>query len=368
MLFLTQEIGSIARPNWLIKKLRRIGLGEEDREELNYWIDFSSFEEEGLLWDLIGKERIEEEDREKLKDLSSLLIIRCFEKIGLDIIYDGEQHRTEMYQEPISYIEGFKFYGEVRSFDDKYYKKAACVRKPEFKKSCHLKEFEYVKSKTHKPLKVPMTGAYTLTNWSFNEYYLKKWKAIEKNRKIASHKANRELALGLAKDIIRPNIEALTRAGAKYIQIDEPAATTDPEEIDIFVESFNESTKGIDCKFNLHICFSDYALLYPEILKLRNCSQYTFEFAQSDHYEFLELVREYSDDKEIGLGVIDVHTDRIETPELVKERILEASKILRPELIYVNPDCGLRTRTWKIAFAKLKNMVKGAELARRAIT
>lgn len=368
MLFPTQEIGSIARPNWLIRKLRGIELREEDREELNHWMSFSSFDEKEVLYKLIEKKKMREEDKEKLKDMSSLLVIRCFEQIGLNIIYDGEQHRTEMYQEPISFIEGFKFYGEVRSFDNKYYKKAACIGEPKLKEFYHIKEFEYVKSKTDKLLKVPMTGAYTLTNWSFNEYYLKKWRAKERNRKVAIHKANRELALKLAKNVIRPNIEALVRAGAKHIQIDEPAATTDPEEIDIFVESFNESTKGIECKFNLHICFSDYSLLYPEILRLRNCSQYTFEFAQGDKYNFLELMQKYSDNKEIGLGVIDVHTDRIEPPELIKDRILRAAKVIEPDKIYVNPDCGLRTRSWRVAFAKLTNMVRGVELARKAIS
>ena len=366
MLFPTQEIGSIARPNWLVKKLRGMEIDEE-REELNYWISFSSFEKKEELEELLAKKKINEEDKKRLKEFSSLLVIRCLEKVGLNIIYDGEQHRTEMYQEPISKIKGFRFYGEVRSFDNKYYKKAACVDEPELDHPYHLKEFEYVKSKTDKPLKVPITGAYTLTNWSFNEFYLKKWQRIEKDKRKAYYKANEELALSLAKKVIRLNIEALVEAGAEIIQIDEPAATTNPEEIGIFVESFNESTRDIDCKFNLHICFSDYSLLYPEILKLENCSQYTFEFAQGEKYDFLELTRRYSDNKEIGLGVIDVHTDKIEPPELVRDRILKAVKLIEPERIYVNPDCGLRTRSWRVAFAKLSNMVKGAEMARKEL-
>ena len=72
--------------------------------------------------------------------------------------------------------------------------------------------------------------------------------------------------------------------------------------------------------------------------------------------------------KEKELGVIDVHTDRIESPELIKDRILKAIKILTPERIYVNPDCGLRTRSWKVAFAKLQNMIKGVMLARRELS
>lgn len=366
MLFPTQEIGSIARPNWLIKKLRGVGLKNADLEELNHWIEFSSFERREELKAIIGKEKLEEEDKNTLKSLSSLLVIRCFEKVGLDILYGGEQLRTEMYQEPISNINGFRFYGEVRSFDNKYYKKAACVGEPKLKYPYHLDEFDYIKSLTTKTLKVPITGAYTLTNWSFNEYYLKKWMNAESSRKKAINKANYKLAQSLAKNIIRPNLLALVEAGAKLIQIDEPAATTNPDEIEIFVESFNKSTKGISgCKFNLHVCFSDYSLLYPEICELENCSQYTFEFAQSDHYGFLELMKKHSDSKEVGLGVIDVHSDRIESPELVRDRILKAAKIIEPERIYVNPDCGLRTRSWRVAFKKLENMVKGASFARK---
>ncbi|MEO0293218.1 MAG: hypothetical protein ABIN61_03220 [candidate division WOR-3 bacterium] len=369
MKFLTQEIGSIARPNWLIKKMRNLPLKEEDYEELQHWIKFSQIERKEELEFLINKEILEEKDKEELKKFSSLLVVRCFERIGLDIIYDGEQQRTEMYQEPISKIEGFKFYGEVRSFDNKYYKKAACIGKPKLKFPYHLEEFNYVKTLTKKPVKIPITGAYTFTNWSFNEYYLKKWIKKEKNRKKALHKANYELAVNLAKNVIRPNILALFKAGATIIQIDEPAATTEPEEIGIFVESLNNSIEGIKkCKFILHICFSDYSILYPEILKVKNCSQYAFEFAQSENYDFLKLMKKYSDNKEIGLGVLDVHSDKIEPPELIRDRILKAAKILDPEQIYVNPDCGLRTRSWKVAFKKLENMVKGAALARKKIS
>jgi len=366
MLFPTQEIGSIARPNWLTKKLRGSRLLEDDLEELDHWVKFSSFEHREELKDILEKEKIESEDKRVLKELSSMLVIRCFEKIGLDVIYGGEQLRTEMYQEPVSNIDGFKFYGEVRSFDNKYYKKAACIGEPQLNSPYHLDEFNYIKSLTNKSLKVPITGAYTLTNWSFNEYYLKKWISKERNRRTALYKADYDLSLSLAEKIIRPNLLSLVEAGAKLIQIDEPAATTDPEEIDIIVDSFNESTNEISgCKFNLHICFSDYSLLYPEILKLRNCSQYTFEFAQSNSYDFLELMRKHGDEREVGLGVIDVHTDKIESRELIRDRIRDATKIIEPERIYVNPDCGLRTRSWRVAFKKLENMVIGASLARK---
>jgi 5-methyltetrahydropteroyltriglutamate--homocysteine methyltransferase len=376
-MFLTQEIGSIAKPNWLVKKLRERELTDNDWNELRYWLDFSGIKDYEELEGLLSKSELTEDNRKKLTQWSSILVLRCFEKIGLDIIYDGEQQRTEMYQEPATYIEGFEFLGEVRSFDNKYYRKAACIKKPKLKKEYHLEEFNFIKNQTDKSLKVPITGAYTLMNWSFNEYYLKKWRKAEKNLVRARYQANQELAIDLAKKVIRPNVAALVKAGARMIQIDEPAATTKPDEIDIFVKSFNESTKGFaslgsadsssspDIRFNLHICFSDYSLLYPAILGLKNCCQFTFEFAnQGATYDFLKLMKKNKDKREVGLGVIDVHTDEIETPEVISQRIKAAAKIIEPEKIYVNPDCGLRTRSWRIAFAKLSNMVKAVETLR----
>lgn len=366
-LFPTQEIGSIGKPNWLVKKLRGKELNEYDWTELNYWLGFARIKDNEELKRLLAKNDLAEPDRTRLAQWSSILVLKCFEKIGLDIIYDGEQQRTEMYQEPATYIQGFKFLGEVRSFDNKYYRKAACADQPKLALQYHLNEFNFIQNRTAKPLKVPITGAYTLMNWSFNEYYLKKWEKLENNRSKARWLANQEFAVDLAKHIIQPNIAGLRDAGAKLIQIDEPAATTKPDEIDIFVQSFNESTQGFpSIRFNLHICFSDYSLLYPAILKLKNCCQFTFEFAnQGTAFDFLKLMKKHKDRREVGLGVLDVHTDEIEPVDIIYQRIKAAAQIIDPEKIYVNPDCGLRTRSWRIAFAKLTNMIKAVERIRK---
>jgi 5-methyltetrahydropteroyltriglutamate--homocysteine methyltransferase len=98
------------------------------------------------------------------------------------------------------------------------------------------------------------------------------------------------------------------------------------------------------------------------------------EFANRDNeqreaYDQLRLLKEYDDRREVGLGVADVHDDDIESPQLIHDRIAYATKILEnPERIFVNPDCGLRTRTWDVAYAKLCNVVKGAEMAREEFT
>jgi len=120
----------------------------------------------------------------------------------------------------------------------------------------------------------------------------------------------------------------------------------------------------------MHICFSDYRPLFPALLEAKRCTQWAWEFANRDTdgrdgYEILKMFNEYGDTRQIGLGVLDPHRDEVESPERVKDRILRAVKILGdPRRIWVNPDCGLRTRRLDIAYAKLQNMDRGAKLAR----
>ncbi|MGC9177765.1 MAG: hypothetical protein ACP5G6_05020, partial [Conexivisphaera sp.] len=85
-------------------------------------------------------------------------------------------------------------------------------------------------------------------------------------------------------------------------------------------------------------------------------------------YDFLRLMREHGDPRTLGLGVVDVHTDSMEPPELVRDRILYAAKLLGdPWKLMVNPDCGLRTRSRRVALQKLETMMRGVELARAAL-
>ena len=366
-MFPTQEIGSMGKPNWLVKKIRGRPIAPEDYAELEKWEKLAGLDDakKARARELLGKAELDGKEKEELHDYAGILLLRMFDAAGLDIVYDGEQHRSEMYQEPVELTDGFRFYGNVRSFDNKYYKKAACCEEPKIKKEFHVDEYKFVRRNTERQVKVPITGAYTLADWSFNEYYLKKWRAQEKDVRKANHGAQMEFAVEIARKMIRPNIKALLDAGAEVVQIDEPAVTTHPDEIDVFVQSFNESVKGLQGKFTLHICFSDYTTLYPQILELENCAQYTFEFANQEGYSFLELMKEHKDEAEVGLGVLDVHVDKMESAEFVRDKVLAAAKILGPEKVYVNPDCGLRTRSWQVSYDKLSNMVKGTEMARK---
>ena len=372
-LFPTQEIGSLPKAPWLLSYLRDKKILQKELDDLAKWSKVSGFEGESEVRSILSTKRTAK-DQERLRELASIFAIRYLESAGLDIVYDGEQNRIEMYEHPVRNSDGFKFYGNVRSFDNRYYRKAACVDKVRFREAYHLNEFRLVKAHAKRPIKVPITGPYTIAEWSFNEYYQqRRAKDIGDLRKLKSE-AKRDFVIDVAKEILSPNLKALVDAGAQWIQVDEPALTTKPEEVPFFVDAFNECTQGIGCKLSLHVCFSNYRLLYPHIMKLKNCSQLALEFAnradeRGGAYDQLKLLNEFGDDREIGLGVADVHVDSVESPELVRDRIKYACKILgNPERVYVNPDCGLRTRSWDIAYAKLCNIAKGAELARKALS
>ena len=370
-LFPTQEIGSLPKAPWLLSYLRGSDLDQSDLNHLQKWSESSGFEGKDEALEILSQTKTKEKEL-RLRQLASLFGIRFLESSGLDVVYDGEANRIEMYEHAIKNANGFKFYGRVRSFDNRYYRKASCVSKVGFRTPYHSDEFEYVLRHARKQVKVPITGPYTLAEWSFNEFYQEKRMNQGTDLKTTKQQAKREFLLDIANELLKPNIDSLVRAGARWVQIDEPALATRPEDVPLFVEAFNECTHGIDCKLSVHICYSNYASLYPHILELKNCSQLALEFANRDSsrrsaYEQLRLMKDAGDTREIGLGVVDVHVNAVEEPKVVSARILEAAKYVEPAKIYVNPDCGLRTRPWEVAYNKLRNMVTGADLARKSL-
>jgi len=379
-LFPTQEMGSLAKPLWRVKGCRGKPLSKEEINEAVDWGRKLGVKNSDELAKLLC-EKDSSSRRKSILEWSARYAIRFFEAAGLDVVFDGEQWRSEMYEHVIRNTSGFKFLGYVKSFDYRYFNKAACIDKPRYVKPFYVDEFLFTRENTEKKVKVPFTGAYTLVDWTFNEYYEKRLSREVRDFKQRKFEAKREFLFDLIMEVIRPEISKLVASGAKWIQIDEPAATTNPaeEEMELFVNSFNETIRDFSCVFSLHNCYSNYEVLAKYACKLRNCSQLNLEFANRDSrqagigntrkgYKEIKLFEEHGFRGNYGLGVIDVHTDFIEPPELVRDRILHAAKMIGdPGRISVSPDCGLRTRTWEVSFQKLKNMVLGAELARKAL-
>lgn len=362
-LFPTQEIGSLAKPPWLVKATRGQRPSAGDLADLDRWAERLAIEGTGELKALLASEH---PDKERVRDWAALFAIRLQEVAGLDVVYDGEARRIEMYEYPVRRIAGFHFYGHVRSFDNKYYRKAAVVEKVRLTEPFHLDELRYVKSVARRAVKIPITGPYTLADWSFNEYYMKRVDPSVRNLRERAYEAKRAFTLDLAREVLRPTLHALADAGADWIQIDEPAAATHPDEVPILVEAFNAAVEGVRAKLSIHICYSNYRALYPEMLKMR-VDHLAFEFKNTGDYDVVQIFKEHGDPRELGLGVLDVHSDVLETPEEIRDKLLGAAAVLGAEKIWGNPDCGLRTRTWDVAFAKLLNLVEGARRAREAL-
>ena len=333
-------------------------------------------------------------------ELSTVYGLRLFETAGLtNVGVGGEQQRVEMYEHVVRAVEGMSFLGHVQSFDYKYFRKAVALEQVRRKHPIYLDEFSDVRKFARTPVKVPITGPYTLVDWSFNEYYLGRQSGS--NLRELKNEARRQFLLDIVERVLRPEIHDLVDAGATWIQIDEPAVTTHPEpvEMEMFVEAWNATVKGFSCKFSNHTCYPSeigYKILAEYAPKLDKCSQLALEFANRDSaklgtddisrdgYKSLRGFLENGFDGEFGLGVVHVHDftgevspsagsvqgrNIMETPELVRDRLLYASRIIGdPAKIWANPDCGLRTRTWDVALEKLHSVVKGAALAREALS
>jgi 5-methyltetrahydropteroyltriglutamate--homocysteine methyltransferase len=196
-----------------------------------------------------------------------------------------------------------------------------------------------------------LTGPYTMMDWSFNEHY----------------PSREALAMDLA-EAIREEAIALVEAGARFIQVDEPAISVRPEELKLAVRALGRAVEGVNAKTITHICYGDFDVIYPALLDLP-VDMIDLEMANS-RYDLLDRFRQHRFTKEIGYGVLDVHSHRIETKEEVKQGILRGLELLRPEQMYIDPDCGLKTRTVEEAREKLAVMVAAVREVReeRGIT
>lgn len=271
------------------------------------------------------------------------------EELGIDVLVDGEMYRGDMAAYFAEHLEGFKTSGLVRSYGNRYYRKPIIAGEIRWKGPITVDWWKFAQNLTKKPLKGMITGPYTMMDWSFNEYY----------------PSRRDACLALAK-ALHEEVKALSKAGAKIIQIDEPAISARPEELSEFaIEAIQTVTRGIDAYFICHICYGAFEFIYPEMLKLP-VDNFDLEMSNSE-LDLVELFRVHPFTKDLSFGVLDVHSHEVESVETIERRIKRALEVLRPEQLWIDPDCGLKTRSKEEAVAKLKNMVEAVRRARADI-
>ena len=273
--------------------------------------------------------------------------VRRQEELGVDVLVDGEMYRGDMIAFFADHLSGFEQGGLVRSYGNRYYHKPIVVSEVKWTKPITVEWWHYAQGLTSKPVKGILTGPYTLMDWSFNEFY----------------PTRRDACLALAAQV-RNEVEALARAGCKIIQIDEPAVSVRPDELHLAIEAMEMITRDVRAYFVTHICYGDFESIYPGMLQLA-VDNFDLELSNSG----LDLLRLFSKNrfnKDISYGVVDVHTHVIEDRHVVEQRLEEGLKILPVERVWVDPDCGLKTRTVGEATAKLETVVSVARALRGA--
>ena len=289
-----------------------------------------------------AKKLISRADLERVERQATEFWIRQQEKLGVDVLVDGEMYRGDMVAYFAENLEGFEIGGLVRSYGNRYYHKPIINREVRWKRPITVDWWKYAQSLTRKPVKGMLTGAYTVMDWSFIEFY--------PDRRAAT--------LALAREI-RKEVEALIQAGAKIIQIDEPAVSVRPEELPVAIEAMHVTTDGLPAYFITHICYGAFEHIYPEMLKLP-VDNFDLEMSNSG-LDMLALFKKQPYTKDISFGVVDVHSHLVEAESLVEQRLRQALETLPKEAIWVDPDCGLKTRTVDEAIAKMQALVHVAQ-------
>jgi 5-methyltetrahydropteroyltriglutamate--homocysteine methyltransferase len=274
-------------------------------------------------------------------------VIALQEELGLDILVHGEMERGDMVAYFAEHWDGFELSLPVRSYGNRYYQKPVVTGTVGRRGPLTVAAWEAAQALTEKPVKGMLTGPYTIADWSFNQAYPDR----------------RSLVLDLAR-LVRDEALALEAAGCPIIQIDEPAISTRPEELPLAIEAMGIVTEPLHVRTVSHICYGDFEKIYPALLDLP-VTQLDLEAANRD-FELLDLLgrHPWPQDKELALGVVDVHRHRLESQEDIRNGILRALEIVPAERLYIDPDCGLKTRTWDEARAKLDILARTVQAVR----
>jgi 5-methyltetrahydropteroyltriglutamate--homocysteine methyltransferase len=281
----------------------------------------------------------------QLRDLerkATAFWIETQENLGVDVLVDGEMSRGDMVAYFAERLPGFTEGGLVRAYGNRYYHKPIITGEVSWPGPVTVDSWQFAQSLTKKPVKGMLTGAYTIMDWSFNEHYPDR----------------RSTAMALAA-VIRKEVEALIAAGCKIVQIDEPALSVRSEELPIALEAMERTTKDLDSYFITHACYGEFDHIYPGMLDLA-VDNFDLEMSNSD-LDLLEIFRRHPFTKDISFGVVDVHSHRMEALEAVRGRVEKALTILPKEIIWIDPDCGLKTRTVDQAIEKLRLCVEAAK-------
>ncbi len=304
------------------------------------------------------KGRIPEEDYKKsMKNFIKEVVVKQ-EELGLDVFVHGEPERNDMVEYFGEQFKGYCFSknGWVQSYGTR------CVKPPILygdvmrPKSITVNWIKYAQALTNKPMKGMLTGPVTILCWSFVR--------DDQPRNATC----RQIALAL-----REEVADLEKAGIKLIQVDEPAIREglplrkkDWEKyLEWAIDCFRLSTSCVkdETQIHTHMCYSEFNDIIEWIARM-DADVISIEASRSK-MELLKAFQDFRYPNEIGPGVYDIHSPRIPSKEEMKSLIKKAVEVIPFENLWVNPDCGLKTRKWEEVIPSLRNMVQAAEELRK---
>ena len=290
------------------------------------------------------------EDYEAAMKKEIELVVREQEKLDLDVLVHGEPERNDMVEYFGELLDGFAFtkFGWVQSYGSRCVKPPVIygdVVRPE---PMTVRWSQYAQSLTQKVMKGMLTGPVTILQWSFVR------------NDIPRSTVCKQIGVALSDEVLD-----LEKAGIKVIQIDEPAIREGlplkRSDWDAYLqwagEAFRLSYMGVadDTQIHTHMCYSEFNDILPAIAGL-DADVITIETSRSD----MELLTAFGDFKypnDIGPGVYDIHSPRVPTAEEIERLLRKALNVVPKERLWVNPDCGLKTRGWPETIAQLEVMM-----------
>tara|TARA_R110002110_G_scaffold166602_2_gene367359 strand:- start:120931 stop:123294 length:2364 start_codon:yes stop_codon:yes gene_type:complete len=283
--------------------------------------------------------------------------IQWQEEVGLDVLVHGEAERNDMVEYFGELLEGYAFtqFGWVQSYGSRCVKPPVIYGDVKRKKAMTVEWSQYAQSLTQKPMKGMLTGPVTMLCWSF----------------VRDDQPRKDTAMQIAL-ALRDELQDLEANGIQVIQLDEPAFREGlplkqgdwPTYLEWAVNAFKLSTCGVkdSTQVHTHMCYSEFNDVIESIAAM-DADVITMETSRSQ-MELLEAFKAFEYPNEIGPGVYDIHSPRVPSVDEMVALLEKAANVIPAERLWVNPDCGLKTRAWEETQAALLNMVKAAEVMR----
>ena len=286
--------------------------------------------------------------------------VREQEALGLDVLVHGEAERNDMVEYFGEQLDGYAFsqFGWVQSYGSRCVKPPVLFGDISRPKAMTVEWIKYAQSLTSKPMKGMLTGPVTILNWSFVR--------DDQPRSVSCY----QLALAIREEVLD-----LEKAGVRVIQIDEAALREGlplrqsqwQEYLDWAVTSFRITANGVDdeTQIHTHMCYSEFNDIIASIADM-DADVITIETSRSD-MELLDAFDNFNYPNEIGPGVYDIHSPNIPTEEHIVQLMKKAAERIPAQRLWVNPDCGLKTRQWEEVIPALTNMVAAAKKLRASV-